>query len=362
MKKILYLMSMDWNWIKQRPQFIAEELMKQADVLVVTQYRYKRKGYQSRNLNKNVYAMKVIPSIDRFGYIRGINVLLKKVIVNRLIRVFQPDCIYLTDPEEIEWIPRKYKGDIIYDCMDNHIDLALKKFRRKVCIRCEKKLAERAGYIIYSSEYLKKLFNSRYILNNRINEKIIRNGYDGLEITNLEEHRNKIFTICYVGTISYWFDFNIIIHSLEYFDNIKYLLVGPLEREITIPQHDRIEYIGTVEHDQIYSKTKECDCYIMPFVLNEAIKAVDPVKMYEYINFGKNIISVKYDEIKRYENFAYLYCDEEEYIDAVKTLLADNTLKYTCRMRKELLSDSTWASRAQVIIQIMEGTNIIDGS
>ena len=39
---------------------------------------------------------------------------------------------------------------------------------------------------------------------------------------------------------------------------------------------------------------------IMPFKLNELVKSVDPVKLYEYINYNKPIISIFYQEIKRY--------------------------------------------------------------
>ena len=46
---------------------------------------------------------------------------------------------------------------------------------------------------------------------------------------------------------------------------------------------------------------------MMPFILNELIESVDPVKLYEYINFEKNIICIKYDEILRFKDFVYFY-------------------------------------------------------
>ena len=42
MKKILYLMGIDWYWIKQRPQIIAEMLNKDYDVTVA----YYKEVYQ----------------------------------------------------------------------------------------------------------------------------------------------------------------------------------------------------------------------------------------------------------------------------------------------------------------------------
>lgn len=49
MKKVLYLMHIDWNWIKQRPHFIAEKLKdKGYDIRVLYPLSRKRK-----NLTKN---------------------------------------------------------------------------------------------------------------------------------------------------------------------------------------------------------------------------------------------------------------------------------------------------------------------
>ena len=38
MKKMLYCMHIGWNWIKQRPHFIAEELANEYDLTVISDY------------------------------------------------------------------------------------------------------------------------------------------------------------------------------------------------------------------------------------------------------------------------------------------------------------------------------------
>ena len=50
MKRILYLSHISWNWIKQRPQFIAEQLAK--DYIVDVYYRQPLKS-KWRNLPSN---------------------------------------------------------------------------------------------------------------------------------------------------------------------------------------------------------------------------------------------------------------------------------------------------------------------
>ena len=56
MKKILYVMNVEWNWIKQRPHFIAEGLSKNHHVEVLYRYWYNRKGL---TLNRNENSVKL---------------------------------------------------------------------------------------------------------------------------------------------------------------------------------------------------------------------------------------------------------------------------------------------------------------
>ena len=43
----------------------------------------------------------------------------------------------------------------------------------------------------------------------------------------------------------------------------------------------------------------------MPFKLNDIIRDVDPVKLYEYISMGKPVISVYYKEVNQFRDFVF---------------------------------------------------------
>ena len=54
MKKILYVMHISWGWIKQRPQFIAEELAKTCEVDVY----YRMSNHNKKGENPSLEAEK----------------------------------------------------------------------------------------------------------------------------------------------------------------------------------------------------------------------------------------------------------------------------------------------------------------
>ena len=88
--------------------------------------------------------------------------------------------------------------------------------------------------------------------------KVVRNGYNGeiLEVP-AEKRKGPKYIFAYVGTISHWFDFDILLKSLNEFEDIEYRLIGPVSG-VTIPENDRIKYLGSVDHQDIYSNIKRC--------------------------------------------------------------------------------------------------------
>lgn len=356
MKKMLYFMNVDWNWIKQRPHFLAECLQKYYELLIVNQYRYSKKSYQNRQYDKNIYLMKVIPRIDRYRGLLFINSFLKKKLIKRKIKKFQPEYLYLTYPEHYNWIPDNYKGIIIYDCMDDHCGLSRNKRQKKEIVKIETKLCERADFLFVTSQYLKDVMCKRYGGKLIQRAKVVRNAFGG-EInkkTDFKKVCESKFVICYFGTISDWFDFELVSQSLVDFDNIEYLIMGPLYRNVKILQNTRIRYLGTVEYEMLQELTAEADCFIMPFILDESIKAVDPVKIYEYINFNKNIISIRYKEVERFSDFAFFYDDYNEFKQIISNLLNNNEIKYSPDMRLHFLKDNCWECRANEIHSIIK--------
>ena len=162
-------------------------------------------------------------------------------------------------------------------------------------------------------------------------DKLVRNGYNGAildQAKTVSEKKHKLYTFAYFGTISTWFNFDYILRSLEECADIQYELFGPLAG-VQIPKHERIHYHGTIEHEKLLENIKDADCLIMPFLINEIIEAVDPVKLYEYINFNKNILTCRYEEIERFEPFVCFYTGYDEFIKQILNLKKSNDVKYS---------------------------------
>ena len=353
-KKMLYMSHVDWNWIKQRPQFLAEGLMEYFDVSILYAYQNRNRAVlQKRDCSKlDLTAIRSIPLAGRVAPLRAINRVWQRKQFAKQIRRVQPDYLYLTYPNQVELIPQGYDGTVIYDCMDDHVAMTLESVKKRMEDQ-ERRLFERADVILISSETLRQHHLKRYGAQYEPKLHLIRNGYSGdiLDTVQSPVQPKQDFLLTYVGTIGKWFNMDYVERSVRDIPGLRYRIIGPSELEL--PQSDQIEFPGTVEHDRLYEAVQDADAMIMPFVLNDIVRAVDPVKLYEYINYNKNILCVEYDEVQRFEPYVFFYQDYESYLAQIRGMMEHPAVKYSQQQRLEFLEQNNWSSRVRSIVEAL---------
>lgn len=352
---LLYITHIDWDWIFQRPQIFALKLNDYFNVKILYKYSlFRRNKLQKKSKRPKWYSTYIkIPKFSQSKILRLINKPLEILFVlYNSPRSF--NIIWLCHPDLITFIPKNYKGLIVYDCMDDHAEMIKNDCCRDLVLKNEIELIKKADVIFTSSNILK----NKMLCNTKKSEKVflLRNGFDGKiwSTPDLEVCTKINYKIGYIGTIDDWFNFDILKKSIKEIKNIAYYLIGPCMND-SFKNNESINFIGTVEHDQLYDLAKDFDCLIMPFKINNIVLAVDPVKLYEYISFGKCIISVYYPEIERFRNFVYFYNNEQEFIELIKNKCNDGFKpKYSQKQQKEFLLNNTWQVRTTEIIKIIK--------
>lgn len=346
-KKMLYIMGIDWKWIYQRPQIIAEYLSRDFDVTVAYPIklwdRITRKKVIKTNISIQWLKLWMFPFQGKCKLIgkisdRYISILLRKYK--------QYQYIYINYPIYIKNIPKDYKGWIIYDCIDEYTKMCTSEYMYKKVKYAEEELIERSHVLLVSSQKL-------YAKLSRLTSKkivLVRNGAKIDNICHIKDKKVKdLYDIGYIGTIAKWFDNNLIAESIENCPNLVYHLIGP-NLEFVRMDFDKVIYEGTIEHFKLNSFVKHYDCLIMPFVVNDIVKSVDPVKFYEYISFGKCIVSVYYEELDYFKDFVYFYTTHAEYDNLMKRLISEGfPPKYNSQQQKRFLFENSWENRYEQI-------------
>ncbi|WP_102411055.1 hypothetical protein [Beduinella massiliensis] len=351
MKTILYIAPVDWLWIKQRPQFLAEELSQYDRIHVVYPYANNRMGLQKKTktpLPLTPYF--TFPSLGGRLSVAQLNKIWSALQIRQVIRRVKPDILWLSMPWQMDMVPTSYKGRIVYDCMDDYVAIQRGSESDKL-LKQEAALVKRADTVFASSESLRRVLAARH---GRRDTVLLRNGYHAswpiLQTAHVRDC-DKLLRVGYFGTIGRWFDFDLLLNSLNQHMDVEYHLYGPTEAGIRIPAHPRLIVHGVVEHERIPEVAQTLDVLMMPFVINDIVISVDPVKLYEYICLRRPILCVRYPEVERFAPFVLFYEDAQTFaaqLDAAKTMPL-------CSMEQteEFLHENSWAQRAATAHEVL---------
>ena len=355
-KKICYFSLIPWKWIKQRPQFVALKLAEEFKV----DYRYfdskTKKPIEFIKINNSFQnkSLKIRPY-----YLHKRNKKSHKVRWNYLkLILFNYDILIFTQATQIDFIlirALKLNGTkILYDCMDNYSEWD------KNPIEYEKKeiyLISKANHVFVSSNHLmSKIINNYGFKKDKIT--LIRNGYDSTLFNNYDLINIKLKkpSITYIGTIDSWFDIEIVYSYALKHKDIYFNIIGPINKKIIniINNYklNNIIFYGPIEHHLVPSYILNSDIMIMPFRINNIIEYVDPVKIYEYLYFKKNIVSSYWQELDQFKDILYFYNNNNEFELAINKAL--NTPFKETKNYKKIINDSKWDNRLKEYIRLIK--------
>lgn len=352
--KILYCMNSSWGWIKQRPHFIAEGLSKSFDVKVLAVKDYKKKATNDSS-EINLCYLHRFP-LSRFDFIKKCNTIFHKIEFRWLSRGY--DTIWVASPLQFEFIKPYINGKtIIYDCMDDQVELASDVTLRNKITELEFELYKRADIVISSSNHLAQVLKKKYgereiaVVNNAISSTLGSGHIKDTSISNFFDHEK--INVTYIGTIAPWIDFDLLGKLVQSNPKISINMFGPLPSEY--PQIEGVKFHGIVQHSQVADVMSESDILIMPFIVNNLIESVNPVKLYEYIYSGKACFAPKYGESEKFSQFVYLYNDREDCISLINTLISNGLkAKQDIENARKYVFDNTWEARIKEIMKILE--------
>lgn len=368
MKKILYFSSIPWGWIKQRPHFLAEGLARENVVDYYAEMRWREKYYKHPIMGNNLKIINLF-KLPIFKYYSIINNFLVAVQLFFYIRRY--DLIWVNgrcDIFQFNFLQKKIiNKKIIYDCLDDQIEFPSVKSNPKYLERIyngENFLVKNANVIFCSSKTLSKVISDRYNVDRNIH--IVNNGirvYNDLKTNNFENtnylikqtSNNKIIT--YIGTISEWLDIQLLIEAGEKIDGIEFHLYGP--SEIDIPQNRNVKYGGILKHEEVFKAMEVSNALVMPFKINNLIKSVNPVKLYEYIYSRKVVLASDYEETKQFEKYVYLYKSSESFMSFCKKISFGNlNPKVSSLECQEFCKENTWEKRIEEINEFIDSLDM----
>lgn len=372
--KIIYFSPIDWSFLKQRPQHIAEELSKhytvyyiEPSISVLSSIIKNNNSHKPRqsNINDMLKVIRIngslrLPKMFDLIDITGLNLAYERLHLKRMIG--ETDLLWLGSPIYYGLI-KHFKNKVIYDKMDDNAQLTNNMVMKRLLKKNEKKLLSRAELTFTTSitlfDEIKAIGAPVELVRNGLDSSLYSSALDYKE--NQVSHqirqikKNDTIVFGYIGTIDHWFDYEAINQIISHSKKFKVVIVG----HNNLPKHhaDNVYYFDPVPKSDLSAIINEFDYCLYTFKKNSLLDSIDPVKIYEYLSFNKKVIAVQSVETIKFKKHVKLYTDLKELENLLRDLSSIQA-PFTNEELNHFVEDNSWEQRVSKIRLFMIKHNI----
>ena len=405
MMNIAYFSPIPFDFLMQRPQYLAMELSKQHNVTfiepTISSLRFALKGGDSplskrRQISENLNIVRLnglltLPrTLNTFDF--GLSLLWELAQLRKMLHL--TDVAWVGYPGWWPLVSRLGCNRLVYDRMDDCSLMVRNAALSKQLSKNDKALMQRANCVFASAGNLYDealtINKQSYLLPNAVTADFAQKVFDFIPTAekicfegarlaspavyeacttgmasqapteNVSAHEyglvgKKVFG--YVGMIDSWFDFDAVAAIAEADSSHEILLVGP--SNIPKQQHNQIKYLGRVPKAELPALISGFDVCLYPFKQNKLLETINPVKIYEYLALNKPVLAVDSretrtfgDMVNRYDSLVQLAMLSKQYL----TPPFD-----TDEARYEFVAGNNWSKRGDVILAVLDDIFVKSG-
>jgi glycosyltransferase involved in cell wall biosynthesis len=130
------------------------------------------------------------------------------------------------------------------------------------------------------------------------------------------------------------------------------VLVGPVSVDLSVLTSPNIHVLGNRPYATLPAYVQAFDVGIIPYVLNDWTRAVDPLKLLEYLAAGIPVVSTPIPEVHKYASVITCASGAAEFARAAVAACAGDRLELR-RARQEVARQQTWEQRATQFLTIV---------
>lgn len=319
-----------------------------------------------RNIdNITISSLPMLPLVDKIKCFRWINdriILLWMNIIMKLRSIKTPILLYY-EPRFSSLIEKIDKKLVVYDCTDDKLEFSNVPKWMKIYLDI---LVDKADIIFATSSNLKKKLEEKrkddiYFVGNGVDVELFKNVTRDIYVPDDIKMIKKPI-IGYIGAIDNWFDFDIVKEISSTYSEVSIVLLGPIfpgakSGTNVLRKCNNVIFIDKKPHKMLPSYLRLFDICIIPFKINELTISVNPIKLYEYMASGKNVISTNMPEVNKYKGVIYVAKDKQEFVDLVGSVL------YKIPDIGKLLriaDDNSWDKKTEEIVELMLGSKKLE--
>ena len=228
--------------------------------------------------------------------------------------------------------------------------------------------------VIYISEGLKRICQS-ITSNNSCKSIVLHDGFNLNLVTNnisttRPSHLSKYYRIiCYSGSLKPGRGVELIIEAAAHFPGDLFIVIGGSRDEVNLygrSATQNVLFLGHISQKEVYNYLSFSDILIALYDQSigisgnkevEVSKYCSPLKLFEYMAFGKIIVTVKYDvfeELFDDDDVFFIHYSVEELVSILSKIKGDfenlNFMRFNLAKKSEQYSYHSRASKVKEFI------------
>jgi glycosyltransferase involved in cell wall biosynthesis len=304
--------------------------------------------------NMKVYKLPILPWHDN-RFIRYVN----KRIFSYFFKAntqAEPVNYWLSVPTALYLVNTQSQDKVIYYCGDDFSALA--GVDADLVAPFEKQLIATADLIYVISDFLlaKMPAGKTKMLSHGVSVELFSES-------TIKADEIKALTgpvVGFYGSINAWLDIDLLEALAAARPDYQLVLIGHVVTNVErLLSFKNVTHIPAVCHKRLASFSAHWDVSILPFVINEQIRACDPLKLKEYLAAGKPIVTTGFPAVNRYDSHLFIADTAAQFINQLDSALAlsESQLMDLEQAQQHIASQHSWQSKASIVVSDMRLLN-----
>jgi len=354
---VLVFPVIDWDWRFQRPQHLSLELARRGHRVFYFSTEFLPaiglSEPRTREVEKNIFVVELPASPDPPDMYRDIPNQLQLAAMELGLQSLKEKfhigaTLSLVDyPFWAPLVRRLNNNVVVYDCMDDYLSFSNSG---RPAREMEHEMVSDADLVVCSSTYLQS--------------RIRRMGRESLLIRNAAdpEHfgtrpaslaiEDGAPVVGYHGSITESTDIDLLAYAARSLPDVRFVIIGRNDvGDLSSLEHwPNVTLLGEIPYHRLPEYVHAFDVGILPYRINDHSLATDPVKIWEYLCAGKPVVAVRFPEIDRLDGMIALSDGPQQFVDAIRSALADDSAAAAER-RRAFARENSWSNRADALEQ-----------
>jgi len=162
------------------------------------------------------------------------------------------------------------------------------------------------------------------------------------------------------GLLDERIDWSWLFYAASQLPDIHFVLIGPTRcKPPAVNQYSNISFLGAVPVIWLPAVARQSDVLLMPYAENEVTRAMQPLKLLEYLATGKPIVARRLPALERWRDFATLCDTREAFVAGISSAVRERLSVNQIEERMHLLRSESWKAKAQQFLSWLQEAGLV---